>query len=485
MTDRWTDTEMTTRLRSVWSAELARAQADYPAVPQRAGTRPQFTVPVTVIGLAIALMALAIVLRGVGSPPPTGSKGIQLGEDGLPVAIGGERVLRGDEIAAWLADPSATGAVLAGGRLVVHGTGCPNAPSDTTCTETWQLVSPTSERPSFDLQGLADAAGFVRTSGALTVLHVERGSCRSVPCPDDLMVSDVAWRAPTKGRIPPNASAADGSSYIALWPDFVGAYGTDGETIAGYIAKADLLAPRDGPLPVYGEDLTTLVGYQVPERGFVPISDYQPSAVPSAPAVDATPVEVLTAYLEAVEAGDCPAALVVALGGDIVPTTNALCSSSTVSAFEVDSSLTQPSSDSLIVGVTVTTTGGAFGLPDGPNPWFFTLTRQASGAWRVSGGAPHSPESSSPPLPGGISQSAAEAAAIQAVGRSEFSAVNAVAGRAKDVIFDGMPFHDLPSEETMVWFITLAHGTGMGAQGAFVVVDYLDGTVYGYQYWIS
>ena len=78
-----------------------------------------------------------------------------------------------------------------------------------------------------------------------------------------------------------------------------------------------------------------------------------------------------------------------------------------------------------------------------------------------------------------------EAAAIQAVGRSEFSAVNAVAGRAKDVIFDGMPFHDLPSEETMVWFITLAHGTGMGAQGAFVVVNYLDGTVYGYQYWIS
>ena len=65
-------------------------------------------------------MALAIVLRGgVGSPPPTSSKGIQLGEDGLPVAIGGERVLRGDEIAAWLADPSATGAVLAGRDLVV------------------------------------------------------------------------------------------------------------------------------------------------------------------------------------------------------------------------------------------------------------------------------------------------------------------------------------------------------------------------------
>jgi hypothetical protein len=486
MTDRWTDTELTARLQSAWTSEVTRAHADYQAIPRRAGTRLQFTVPGAVIAVAISVLALAILLRGVVGLPPTGSNSIQMGDDGLPVAIGGQTVLRGGQITQWLADPSAAGGILAGGRLVVEGTGCAIAATDTPCIEAWQLVAPTSNGPSFPLVGLGDAPGFVRTSGALTVLHVDRRACRSVPCPDALTVSDVAWRAATKGRIPPNASSNQGATYDALWPDFVGTYGTDGETIAGFIAKADLLGPIDGPLPVYGEDLSTLVGYQVPDRGFVPISEYQASAA-SAPPVDATPFEVLTAYLEAVQARNCPAALIVSLSGDIVPTTNALCSSSArVTAFAVDANATQPSEGTEVFHVAMTTTGGAFGLPDGQNPWFFALARQPSGAWRVSAGVPLSPESSSALPMGGISQSAAEAAAVQAVGRSRFAAVHAVAGRAGDVIPDGMPFPDLPSDETMVWFITLSDGgPPLGAQGADVVVDYFDGTIYGFQFWIS
>lgn len=241
-------------------------------------------------------------------------------------------------------------------------------------------------------------------------------------------------------------------------------------------------------MPVYGEDLTTLVGYEVPGEGFVPISDYQPSAQPSAPPVDASPLDILRAYLDAVHARDCPAALILAQAGDIIPTTNALCASSArVTAFEVTPEPLQRTDDTSVFRVMLTTTGGAFGLPDGQNGWSFTLMRQPSDPWRVSEGgpAPISPPTSTASA-GGISQADAEKAAVLAAQRPTFMPIAAIAGRASEVVIEGMPVPDLPSGDTRVWFISLSDGgPPLGAQGAFVVIDYFDGTVYGVRYWIS
>lgn len=391
MTDRWTDTEITSRLQSVWTSELTRADADYWAFPGRTATQVRLIVPAGAIAIAVAVLALAIVVRQIGALPSSGIEGTQLGSDGLPVTIGGERVLHGDQIAQRLAEGPAT-AFLAAGRLVVDGTGCSNAPSAAPCVESWQLVSADGSGPIFSLDVAADASGFVRTSGALTVFRaqpVERASCGGTACPSELLANAVAWRAPTKGRIPTNASGNDGATYDALWPDFVGTFGGDGETIAGYIPKGVLLGTHDAPMPVYGEDLETLVGYEVAGQGFVPIEEYQPSSEPSAPAFDASPLEVLTAYLQAVKDRNCPAAMVTTALADIVPTTNALCASSArVTAFEVNASPSQSSDERVVFSVTMTTTGGAFNLPDGPNAWSFTLARQRSGPWRVTGGGP-------------------------------------------------------------------------------------------------
>lgn len=75
-------------------------------------------------------------------------------------------------------------------------------------------------------------------------------------------------------------------------PDFIAYAGrTDG--IIGWIPKAYILDPMqlcgDGPqcdpMPVYADDLTTLIGHDVPGRGFVPLGA-DPETVPEHPAVD-------------------------------------------------------------------------------------------------------------------------------------------------------------------------------------------------------
>jgi hypothetical protein len=94
--------------------------------------------------------------------------------------------------------------------------------------------------------------------------------------------------------VPENATPPEGGeTNDALWPDFVSAYGRDGVTIAGYIPKRYLLGestvlpgspsnpPQPQPEPVYGEDLTTLVGHMVPGVGFVALGSTNVSGAPS------------------------------------------------------------------------------------------------------------------------------------------------------------------------------------------------------------
>jgi hypothetical protein len=55
-------------------------------------------------------------------------------------------------------------------------------------------------------------------------------------------------------------------------PDFIAVAGRDGD-VAGYVPSRYLIDPTlEGNIPVYGPDLATLVGYMVPDQGFVPLS---------------------------------------------------------------------------------------------------------------------------------------------------------------------------------------------------------------------
>jgi hypothetical protein len=131
---------------------------------------------------------------------------------------------------------------------------------------------------------------------------VSAGDCHG-ECDGFLTVEAIVWRQPTKGAVPSNAAPPEGgTTNVALVPDFVSALARDGLTIAGYIPKSYLFGgptfrpgspanpPQDPPMPVYGEDLITLVGYMVPGVGFVPLGTASPggSALPIASVAPST-----------------------------------------------------------------------------------------------------------------------------------------------------------------------------------------------------
>jgi len=100
----------------------------------------------------------------------------------------------------------------------------------------------------------------------------------------------VGSAALTKGTIPVDAIGADGRVDVSLIPDFVVTLGRDGKPV-GYVTRKDALdlspravdesgRPVDVPYPVYADDLTTVVGYMVAGRGFVPLG-VDPLSVPT------------------------------------------------------------------------------------------------------------------------------------------------------------------------------------------------------------
>jgi hypothetical protein len=81
------------------------------------------------------------------------------------------------------------------------------------------------------------------------------------PLPDD--------RQPTKGPLPEDA--ANDAGMLAdetRIPDFIPALDRRSGEIAGYVRLCAIRA--GGAVPVYADDLTTLVGHMIPNRGFVP-----------------------------------------------------------------------------------------------------------------------------------------------------------------------------------------------------------------------
>lgn len=315
MTEPRSETAFEARLRDLLAAELRAAEADFPFRPLPA-TRP-VSRSLSAAGLLATLVLLVgavLLIAQLLGPGPLGPGGPALGPDGLPTSIDGEPVLRGPAIAARLGE---SGAFLAAGYVELGSTPCPSPAAGTSgsggCQETWRLAESIGSTPSetFVLADLTAAPGFVRTSGAPTVLRVV--SARAPAASGavfftsvrgaDLRVEAVVWRQPTKGPIPDAAvPAAGGEVNGALVPDFVSALGQDGVTIAGYVPKRFLIGgadrlvpgtlanpPQQSPIPVYGEDLTTLVGHMVPGRGFVPLGSTGTATPTATSALSPTP----------------------------------------------------------------------------------------------------------------------------------------------------------------------------------------------------
>jgi hypothetical protein len=92
----------------------------------------------------------------------------------------------------------------------------------------------------------------------------------------------------TKGTMPP--ADENGNVDPRLAPDFIGVANPNGDGIIGWVAKEYLFhevtsapgLPEQPDIPVYADDLTTLIGHMVPGRGFVPLG-VNPEAVPARP----------------------------------------------------------------------------------------------------------------------------------------------------------------------------------------------------------
>ncbi len=85
----------------------------------------------------------------------------------------------------------------------------------------------------------------------------------------------------SKGTMPP--FGPNGVLDASAAPDFIAVAG-GGPGIAGYARKQDVFSVSSSPFPVFGDDLRTIVGQMVPNKGFVP-AGVDPDTVPTIPAV--------------------------------------------------------------------------------------------------------------------------------------------------------------------------------------------------------
>jgi hypothetical protein len=101
-----------------------------------------------------------------------------------------------------------------------------------------------------------------------------------------LFAASACGLGASRGTMPP--PDANGEVDPSAVPDFIAYAGrTDG--IIGWVPKSFLLepgqhcrGPQCDPIPVYADDLATLIGHDVPGRGFVPLG-VDPAAVPERP----------------------------------------------------------------------------------------------------------------------------------------------------------------------------------------------------------
>jgi hypothetical protein len=281
MADRPSEPVVEASLRDFLAAQLSQAEQDFPLIPRRAAVSARRRAPIGLLAAAVAVLAFVVIAPRVLDVPLPATGSTPIGTNGLPPSLYGEHVAQGGEIASRLSE----GTFLAGGTLVLDTTPCPSRSAQRGCGEVWELVAGPVDDPAavFVLEIDPEVPGFVRTSGAPTVARVQAYRSESGTLSSEVLVVEaISWRQPTKGPVPDNATPPEGGETNgALWPDFVSTFARDGVTIAGYIPKRYLLQPRivtpgspsdppqTEPQPVYGDDLTTLVGHMVPGIGFV------------------------------------------------------------------------------------------------------------------------------------------------------------------------------------------------------------------------
>lgn len=103
-----------------------------------------------------------------------------------------------------------------------------------------------------------------------------------------LLTSSACSFGASRGTMPP--PEANGEVDPSAVPDFISYVGRT-DRIIGWVPKSYLLepgqrcrGPQCDPIPVYADDLATLIGHDVPGRGFVPLG-VDPAAVPERPVV--------------------------------------------------------------------------------------------------------------------------------------------------------------------------------------------------------
>jgi hypothetical protein len=102
------------------------------------------------------------------------------------------------------------------------------------------------------------------------------------------------------------------------------------------------------------------------------------------PSKGATPAEVLNAYLRALKSGDCKTAHALATSTFSVGN-GELCGHLSVKSYTPVGKPATPGNE-VIFSTNLITQGGDASMPDGLHTWFYSLTKQADGAWRLVGG---------------------------------------------------------------------------------------------------
>lgn len=104
------------------------------------------------------------------------------------------------------------------------------------------------------------------------------------------------------------------------------------------------------------------------------------------PPDSAAPEVVLDTYLRALVAGDCDTGRKLATA-TFGKGSGELCGATRVSAYRIDAGPARPSADEVVYSTILTTTGSDDGsIEPGETMWFYSIDRQAIGAWRISGG---------------------------------------------------------------------------------------------------
>jgi hypothetical protein len=103
------------------------------------------------------------------------------------------------------------------------------------------------------------------------------------------------------------------------------------------------------------------------------------------PPKNAAPAEVLGTYLQALRAGDCRSAHALATSSFVLGN-GELCGALTAKSYSPLGKPANPREGEVIFSTTLTTEGGDQSMSNGDHTWFYSLDRQADGAWRLVGG---------------------------------------------------------------------------------------------------